>query len=339
MPPPSTRSTTASSPPSPLNPGSALLELSRRLGVARGTVQARLDKLVARGVVRGFGPDVDPVALGYTVLAFTTLELAQGRLAGVIAHLDAIPEVIEAHSTTGPADLHVRVVARTNEHLSHILNRILDADGIMRTTTVLALATQIPARVLPLVAAVAPGRARPATPSASPDRSAAEGRGGNARRRGGRAHGAVHSASGSRLRAKPPAARGGRPMEAEPLGLGAHLRAEPAADGERSAVEGEQQLDDARPEGVPVRVHRDLDGAVGIIDPDGAPRRLAVEVAAQGHPAPLETVGLRRGQHGDGIVERGRGECSWLSPSRSPKKAATGPPPSSRRRRRGWMRT
>jgi DNA-binding Lrp family transcriptional regulator len=143
-------------------PRLGVLELSRRLGVARGTVQARLDKLAARGVVRGFGPDVDPVALGYSVLAFTTLELAQGRLADVIAHLDAIPEVIEAHSTTGPGDLHLRVVARTNDHLGHVLNRILDAPGIMRTTTVLALATQIPTRVLPLVAAVAHGTGTPA---------------------------------------------------------------------------------------------------------------------------------------------------------------------------------
>lgn len=131
------------------------LELSRRLRVARGTVQARLDKLQARGIITGFGPDIDLVALGYTVLAFTTIEIAQGRLPGILAHLEAIPEVIEAQSTTGQGDLHLRVVARTNEHLSHVLNRILEAPGITRTTTALALATQIPYRVLPLVAAAA----------------------------------------------------------------------------------------------------------------------------------------------------------------------------------------
>ena len=134
-------------------PRVGVLEASRRLGVARGTVQARLDKLVARGIVTGFGPDIDPVALGYTVLAFTTIEIAQGRLPMLLEHLGAIPEVIEAHSTTGQGDLHLRVVARTNEHLSHVLNRILEAPGITRTTTALALATQISYRVLPLVEA------------------------------------------------------------------------------------------------------------------------------------------------------------------------------------------
>ena len=95
------------------------------------------------------------MALGYTVLAFSTIEIAQGRLADVIAHLEQIPEVIEAHSTTGQGDLHVRVVGRTNEHLSHVLNQVLSAPGIQRTTTVLALAPQIPYRVLPLVGAAA----------------------------------------------------------------------------------------------------------------------------------------------------------------------------------------
>ncbi len=145
-------------------PRLGVLELSRRLGVARGTVQARLDKLVARGIITGFGPDIDLVALGYTVLAFTTIEIAQGRLGVILEHLEAIPEVIEVHSTTGQGDLHLRVVARTNEHLSHVLNRVIQSPGITRTTTVLALATQIPYRVLPLVEAAATDGGTPLGP-------------------------------------------------------------------------------------------------------------------------------------------------------------------------------
>ena len=132
-------------------PRAGILELARTLGVARGTVQARLDKLVGRGVVRGFGPDVNVAAIGYEVEAFTTLEIAQGRLDDVIAHLSDIPEVLEAHSISGPGDLHCRVVARTNAHLQDVLNRILDTQGIGRSTTVIALSNPLPYRVLPLV--------------------------------------------------------------------------------------------------------------------------------------------------------------------------------------------
>jgi DNA-binding Lrp family transcriptional regulator len=45
-------------------PRVGVLEGSRRLGVARGTVQARLDRLADRGVITGYGPEVDPAALG-----------------------------------------------------------------------------------------------------------------------------------------------------------------------------------------------------------------------------------------------------------------------------------
>ena len=133
------------------SPRAGVLELARRLEVARGTVQARLDKLRRRGVVSGFGPQLDLRALGYGVLAFTTLEIAQGRLADVVEHLRDIPEVLEAQATTGPGDLHCRLVARTNEHLQQVINRMLEVQGINRTSTVIALSEQIPPRVLPLV--------------------------------------------------------------------------------------------------------------------------------------------------------------------------------------------
>lgn len=134
------------------------MELARQLGVARGTVQARLEKLQRRGVITGFSPDIDLRAMGYDVLAFVTLEIAQGRLVDVVENLAGIPEVLEVHATTGPGDLHARVVAHTNAHLQHVIGQILDVHGINRTTTQIALTDQLPYRVLPLVAQVIPTR-------------------------------------------------------------------------------------------------------------------------------------------------------------------------------------
>jgi DNA-binding Lrp family transcriptional regulator len=132
-------------------PRIGVLEASRRLGVARGTVQARLDKLVERGVVTGWGPDLDPEALGFPVTAFLTLEIRQG--AGhdaVAAHLAGIPEVLEACTITGAGDMWCRVVARSNSDLQRVIDRVLASDGIVRSTTVIALAAQVRHRVLPL---------------------------------------------------------------------------------------------------------------------------------------------------------------------------------------------
>jgi DNA-binding Lrp family transcriptional regulator len=132
-------------------PRAGVMELARQLSVARGTVQARLDKLQQRGVIRGFDPDLDLRAMGYEVLAFVSLEIAQGRLEDVVDHLRKIPEVLEIHTVTGPGDLHCRVVARTNDHLQTVIGRVLEAQGINRTATQIALTEQLRHRVLPLV--------------------------------------------------------------------------------------------------------------------------------------------------------------------------------------------
>jgi DNA-binding Lrp family transcriptional regulator len=139
-------------------PRIGLLEVSRRLGVARGTVQARLNKLLERGVITGFGPQLDPARMGYGVLAFVFLEIAQGRLQEAVHMLEEVPEVIEAHGTSGPLDLLCRVVARDNEHLQDVLNRVLSNPAIRRSTSHIALSRQIAFRTGPLVEAAAVSR-------------------------------------------------------------------------------------------------------------------------------------------------------------------------------------
>ena len=133
------------------SPNLPVVEMARRLEAARGTVQARLDRLIGDGVITGFGPDVDASAVGYDVLAFATLEIAQGRGDQIIEGLRAVPEVLEVHAVTGPGDLHLKVVARSNDHLHEVLERVLALPGITRTQTQLALRTSFERSVADLV--------------------------------------------------------------------------------------------------------------------------------------------------------------------------------------------
>ncbi|SFN93700.1 MULTISPECIES: Lrp/AsnC family transcriptional regulator [Actinomadura] len=135
-------------------PRVGVLEASRRLGVARGTVQARLDRLARDGVIAGHGPEIDPAALGYGVTAFVTLQLRQaGGHDPVAARLAQVPEVIEAHTITGPGDMLCRIVARSNTDLQRVIDVIVDVEGVERASSVISLATQIAHRTLPLVLA------------------------------------------------------------------------------------------------------------------------------------------------------------------------------------------
>ncbi|GIH63166.1 Lrp/AsnC family transcriptional regulator [Microbispora siamensis] len=135
-------------------PRIGVLECSRRLNVARGTVQARLDRMAAKGVITGYGPDIDPAALGFDVTAFVTLHIRQ--VAGhvpVADQLALVPEVLEVHTITGGGDMLCRVVARSNADLQRVIDLIVDVQGVVRTESVIALDTPVPYRTLPLVRA------------------------------------------------------------------------------------------------------------------------------------------------------------------------------------------
>ncbi|TQS24824.1 Lrp/AsnC family transcriptional regulator [Microbispora sp. KK1-11] len=135
-------------------PRIGVLECSRRLNVARGTVQARLDRMAEKGVITGYGPDIDPAALGFDVTAFVTLHIRQ--VAGhvpVADQLALIPEVLEVHTITGGGDMLCRVVARSNADLQRVIDLIVDVQGVVRTESVIALDTPVPYRTLPLVRA------------------------------------------------------------------------------------------------------------------------------------------------------------------------------------------
>ncbi len=132
-------------------PRVGVLEASRRLRVARGTVQARLDRLADRGVVTGWGPQLSPRALGYPVTAFVTCEIAQNSHEQIAQGLARIPEVLEVCTITGSGDLLCRVVARSNSDLQRVIDGLVSQEGIERTSTVIALATLVPHRAMPLV--------------------------------------------------------------------------------------------------------------------------------------------------------------------------------------------
>ncbi|MEP1126498.1 MAG: Lrp/AsnC family transcriptional regulator [Ilumatobacter sp.] len=138
------------------SPNLPVVEMARRLGAARGTVQARLDRLDRDGVITGFGPDVGAAAVGHGVLAFTTLEIAQGSGGQIVDGLREVPEVLEVHAVTGPGDLHLKVVARSNDHLHEVLERVLALPGITRTRTQLALHTWIDRSMADLIARFSP---------------------------------------------------------------------------------------------------------------------------------------------------------------------------------------
>lgn len=116
--------------------------LARRMGLARTTVQARLDRLEASGVIEGYSvrlKDALRAPLRATVLV--SIEPRTGP--SVLARLKSLPQVKRVHTTSGRFDLIVTLEATTTEALDDTLDRIGEAKGVQSSESLIHLSTKL----------------------------------------------------------------------------------------------------------------------------------------------------------------------------------------------------
>src|SRR5580704_6632669 len=132
-------------------PRAGVREYARQLGIARGTVQARLDRLQRNGVLTSYRPHISPTAMGFAGLAYVHLHLAQGMLDETSVLLAETPEILEANSITGEGDMLCRVVAKDNADLERVVQQIIAVPGVIRSRTEVVLSRRIELRITPLI--------------------------------------------------------------------------------------------------------------------------------------------------------------------------------------------
>lgn len=116
--------------------------LARRLGLARTTVQARLERLEARGVIIGYTVKLNPATRApLRASALVTIE-ARSQPA-VLSRLQSLPNVRRVHTTSGRFDLIVTLEAESTEELDDTLDRIGDAKGVLSSESLIHLSTKI----------------------------------------------------------------------------------------------------------------------------------------------------------------------------------------------------
>ncbi len=133
------------------DPRMTILLLAQRTGLARGTIQARLDRYREHGVLRLASTRIPPAALGRGLAATVSAELDQRLLEEAMAGVRRIPEVLECFAPAGNTDLLCRVVARDPEDLYRVSEEIRLCPGILRTQTAVFLREVIPYRIRPLL--------------------------------------------------------------------------------------------------------------------------------------------------------------------------------------------
>lgn len=138
------------------DPRATTVALADRLRLSRNTVQARMASLSRAGAFRGYDRSIDPAIAGFSLVAFTTVQVRQQVLTDIVEALARIPEIVQAHGISGSADLLLRIVARSAEELFRVEAAVLAIDGVERTETVLAIQEVLPYRLGPLLSSLLP---------------------------------------------------------------------------------------------------------------------------------------------------------------------------------------
>lgn len=123
------------------NARASVASLAKNLRVARGTVQNRLAKLEAGGMIVGYTVRLKPQAEGHRIRAFTTIAVEGNRADAVLQALRGDPAVEALHTTNGRWDIVAELRAESLEAFDQVLSRIRLVDGIANTETSLLLST------------------------------------------------------------------------------------------------------------------------------------------------------------------------------------------------------
>ena len=114
--------------------------LAERIGIGRATAYHRFDRLVDRGVIRGFAAQVDPAAVGLSIAALVLVNVQQGRWRKLRDQLVALPGVEWLGVATGRFDFIVFVRADSLDHLRDVaLNDLQQIDGVRSAETIVLL--------------------------------------------------------------------------------------------------------------------------------------------------------------------------------------------------------
>jgi DNA-binding Lrp family transcriptional regulator len=116
--------------------------LAGKLKVSRGTVQNRIDRLTARGVIQGFTIRTRPELEANRVRAIMCIAIEGERSGAVVRALRGFPEVDKIHTTNGRWDLVAELDTETLADFSRTLDQIRMLEGIASTETSILLATQ-----------------------------------------------------------------------------------------------------------------------------------------------------------------------------------------------------
>ena len=125
-------------------------EIAKKLIVSAGTIHVRMKKMEDAGIVKNSRLHINYELLGFDMTAFLGIYLEKGSTyTDVIKQLNLIPEIVEAHYTTGVYSIFAKIRCKNTKHMRQILNEeIQSIKGIQRTETIISLEQSIDKHII-----------------------------------------------------------------------------------------------------------------------------------------------------------------------------------------------
>lgn len=121
----------------------SLSTLARRLKIARSTLQSRVERLEASGVITGYTVKLGESGRRGQIRATVLLTIDLRMQAGIVNRLKAMPEVEAIRSTSGRVDLVVTLAALTTQALDTVLDTIGAIAGVRDSESFIHLTTKL----------------------------------------------------------------------------------------------------------------------------------------------------------------------------------------------------
>jgi len=118
-------------------------ELGREVGLSAPAVHERVKRLRASSVIRETVARIDGAAVGKPLLVFVHVVSQNWGYSRALARICEMPEVEEAHSSTGDASVILKVRVADSAALEHFLRQVLALESVVATKTFVTLSTYV----------------------------------------------------------------------------------------------------------------------------------------------------------------------------------------------------
>jgi len=119
----------------------AVSQLAAEIGLSRGAVAERIEKMERQGVIRGATVVVDPIAVGRAVTAFVSAR--GGPIAGkstrIFRDLMRSDEILEVHTVAGDDCYLIKVRTDSIQSLNALVSKLTAAPLSLTTRTTIVM--------------------------------------------------------------------------------------------------------------------------------------------------------------------------------------------------------